>query len=290
MSNLNFLEDIYVGGKTNCIDITNKKYDNIIGNSISKLSSKVNGNYKEIKLYDSWYILDEKFYYYKYTFAFNELLMSELFKYFKLNCPSYRIALNDDQIGIISENFRTKESMYFDYNELHIWQNMKKSSSLIEFRKFLSTFMDYDKSVSQLNELFRLLSVDFFSGQKDRRHYNILFNVLKEDNSLSLAPLTDNGSIFKDEELESIYYYGGHLIMPKTTAPTKEESKTLELINKNPELKKYLITCLDVDLNVVISDTLEKYFLSITYDEKIEIINYFDIKKRIIENALKLIR
>lgn len=290
MNDLNFLDDIYVGGSTNCVDITNKKYDNIIGNSISRLSTRVNGNYREIKLYDSWYILDEKFYYYKYTFAFYELLMSELFKYFKLNCPSYRIALNDDQYGIISENFRTKESMYFDYNELHDWKDAKKSGSLIEFRNFLSTFMDYDKSVSQLNELFRLLAVDFFSGQKDRRHYNILFDVLKKDNSLSLAPLTDNGSIFKDERLESIFYYGGNLTMPKTKEPTKKEIKSLELIDNNPELKNYLITCLDIDLNKVINDTLEKYFLNITYDERIEIINYFDIKKRIIENTLKLIK
>jgi len=78
--------------------------------------------------------------------------------------------------------------------------------------------------------------------------------------------------------------------MPKTTMFTKKESKTLEFIDKNPELKKYLITCLDIDLSKVINDTLEKYFLSITYDEKINIINYFDIKKRIIENALKLIK
>lgn len=287
MKTMYFLEDIYIGGETNYIDISGKKYDSYNGNDISLLYSEINSSAHYLKMYDDWYIINNKFYYYKYSFAFFELLMSELFKYFNLECPNYQVASNGYGFGIISENFRDKDSSYWDYKEIHIWQAKRVSSSIKGFNRFLLSFMNKDDANELINILLRLLSVDFFSGQSDRYYYNLLF---RENAGLSLTPFTDNGAIFENENLNSMEYYAGSIALPKSNVISKEEKRSLKFIEENPEFKINLSKCLDIDLSLVIKNTLEKYFLEIPDNEKTEIIDYFDKKKFIIDNTLKLIK
>jgi len=278
----------YIGNESNIIDITNKKYDNVVpGLDKFLLAYNVCSTVEDIYMYPEWFILENGYYYFKSGDSFNELLMAELFKEFKLKCLDYRIAQYGNKVGILSKNFRKRETRYYEYNMYPDESGLLSYSTLNDFEKYVSKFINSDNLISLIASLSRLLVADFFSGQSDRLSYNLL---LEERSELKLAPISDNGAIFKIDEMNVSRSCIETLRFPSEKVVDAVEYNTLKLIVENSEFRNYLIKCLDIDINEIINRTIDKYYLKLYKYERKEIVSYFDTKKSIIENTLKLVK
>jgi len=287
--NINKHMDIkYIGDKSKIIDLTNKRYYDVIPNADSFiLARNIHSTAEEVLRYPEWYILDHVYNYFKTNDAFNELLMVELFKEFNLKCLEYQIAKDNNKIGIISKNFRKRGTSYYEYYSYPDESAFYAYKTLNEFEEYASRFINSDNLSTLIASLSRLLVVDFFSGQSDRTSCNLLF---EERNELKLAPISDNGSIFNKDEMNISSSCIETLRFPNSPIVNIWEYNTLSLIVKNVEFRKYLIKCLDIDMNEIINRTIDKYCLKLYKYEINEIISYFDAKKKIINNTLKLVK
>jgi hypothetical protein len=278
----------YIGDKSKIIDITNKRYYDVIPNIDSFILARNVHSTPEIVLsYPEWYILENIYFYFKKNDAFNELLMAELFKEFNLKCLEYQIAKDNNKIGILSKNFRKRGTSYFEYYSYPDDNGFYAYKTLNEFENYASQFINSDNLSALIAELSRLLVADFFSGQSDRNSCNLLLEQRKE---LKLAPISDNGAIFSTDEMNISRSCIDVLRFPKEAIVNTWEYNTLNLIVNNTEFRKYLIKCLDIDINEVIDRTINKYYLRLLKSERKEILSYFDAKKKIIDNTLKLVK
>lgn len=146
-----------------------------------------------------------------------------------------------------------------------------------------------------MNEFFRLTVFDWFSGQSDRGDANLIFKISSDTR---LAPIFDNGASMSYHKkikenililLSSYFSSFDNLRFPVDNIYLNEYNFYLfKLITDNNEFFKYFSLALDIDITYFINETIKKYHLIIPSEDKKEIIEFFDYKKQIIENTLKL--
>lgn len=156
-------------------------------------------NIKNIShFYNHWIKTNEKYYYYKYQSAtfqlnlLNELNGEALCDYMKLNTVHYMIGYDIDMEcpTLLSETFRKKGKEYVTIMEL-------------PYLKYIDTYDIFDElaqlndkkiQVQFLEQLKKMIVLDFYMGQTDRHEDNYLFE--KNDDGYLLAPLFDFESSF----------------------------------------------------------------------------------------------
>ena len=239
-----------------------------------------------INQYPDWYLIDNKLYYYKDYFIFNELFLSELIKEFNLKSVKYKLVKNGRMIGIVSKSFRDNESKYSDYNIYFHRKGIKVPRRLVDLDNELSKLLEEKNKIEIMNMFYRLTAFDIFVGQSDRSDANIVF---KENDKTTLAPIFDNEFSFEDK-----YEYSSSfdkLYMPEKLYKGIIDNYNVyffNLINNNKELFKYLTKSLDIDINEALNRTIEKYHLLIPLSDRNKLINFIDKRKKRIEYTLKL--
>src|SRR5574344_436321 len=82
------------------------------------LARKTNSNVADVIAYPGWFVINDIFYFFKSNGVFNELLISEIMKEFRVKFALFELAMYRGKIGIISENIRNSGSKYLYYNQL----------------------------------------------------------------------------------------------------------------------------------------------------------------------------
>lgn len=259
------------------------------------LKDILNIDEKTLSLWNRWYNLDGKWYYYKtgipsYSF-FNELLGVELAKNFDLDTIEYQIACQKLNInrnhpfyadfptygyGLISENFREKDKEYLNPTDLGYSffkdSNIKnlngktilKDLSIIEFLR-----CDTEENYNELiRNIIKLSVLDFYMQQEDRCDRNILFSKNKE-NYIRLAKVFDFELSFAKLSLD----YSNSLLLLNL-----ENKKTLDIIRTNLDFQEQFYNLMNINMQDVIDRINDKYKLKMTRDF---LSIYFDHDKRV---------
>lgn len=273
-------------GKKGAIDITGKRYDEISSLTKNDLSSILKiGDNDFFDFYTDWYILNDGLYYFKTKFIFNELFLSELAHEFNLKCVEYKVAYDKNNIGIISKNFRKRKSLYYNFNDFCHKTFNGITEELNSFKRELELIYGISVTEKLIDEIFSLVSFDFFSGQNDRTFLNVLFETNSSD-IISLAPLTDNGLAFDREDMYSYISCFGSFYFPYDNVLDSFQINTLKLIKGNVSFYNNLCKALDININEVLLKTLEKYKFKMSMIERCKVNDYFSFKKDIIERSL----
>ena len=274
-----FGDDVY----NIAIDITGKRYSDY-GMMWNELSMNTGIPRSILERYDEWYILDDGFYYFKDRCKIEELFMSELASLCNVRCVDFLLALNNDNIGIISKLYREKDKKYYMYSDFCKKYFNCESTSLGMFKLATSIAFGNDRMKILMNDIFNLISFDILCGQWDREEYNFFFECDK-DNNVRIAPLCDNGIAF-----QNCYIY---------TSPFGEfnldEDRIVRgnlpfILSNEKEFYYKLAMLLDIDLLDVLNRTCDKYMINIIEEDKRKLLDYFDDRKIMIDNTLKLVR
>lgn len=263
------------------VDINNKRYsDKNIDKGI--LSSLVGIDEDIIDRYDSWFLIDNEFYYFKYNYVFEELFMSELANSLGVKCVSFTGAVRGMTKGIISKLYRINNKNYYMYSEFcneFFNQEISNLDSLIEI---LLGKYSFENVCKLMNDIYGMIAMDLFSGQTDRLEYNFLFEC--GDDSVKLAPLCDNGRCFGANMMYrspfgNFSLYGG---------VSNKYNDIYKLLNDSKSFYLKLDSVLDVNIEDVLRRTIDKYNIIVNGEYKQFILNYFDEKKTDVERVLKL--
>lgn len=270
----------------NVLDISGCRYLDLHDNDFDALSSKVKTSSNIVFLYRNWYIIDGKMYYFKGDYIFNELFFSELSKAMGVKCVDFSLAKDNDNFGIISKSFKSQNKRYYTFHEFCKKIGIDSSTNcLSSFPKSVMSKYPSNMVNSLMDDIYKLESFDFFTGQYDRWNNNVYLEENKRN--LRLSPLFDNGCAFSTNEyvLDSCF---DRLFFPFDNNIDPAELYTLYLIKNNKIFYDTLSYSLDIDISDVIKRTILKYRIDIMKEEKQRIIKYFDKKKSIIEHTLKL--
>lgn len=288
-----------VKNKKDFLDISACFLDAKDKNNNKLLVDKLGLNSAFFLAYNNWYIVNGKLHYYKnfYKNIFNELFLSELVKEYKLKNLEYKLVNSKDGVGIISESFKKPDKKYLDYDYYFNSFGIKNEpDNMPMLNKTLKKLISDKNRIKLMNEFYRLTAFDFFSGQTDRSAGNLIFEIGDET---CLAPIFDNESSLNYVKLNSKkinykvlyaslltafdhleFYFGDYL--------SDSNFYVFNLINNNFEFYKYLCLCLDIDINKILDRTIEKYGLIVPECDRKELLDFFDIKKSIIESTLSL--
>lgn len=281
------------------ININIPKIDNFFINANDKkhiqyLSGILKLDEFSLKQYNSWYNINGKLYYYKNHFIFNELFLSELIKEYRLTTPNYSLAIVNNELGIVSESIKNNDSQYFDYDLFFENTNTKIPRNILSLEEFFKNNISDKNKEELMNEFYRLTAFDWFSGQTDRSDTNVIFKI---DKDIHLAPIIDSGSSlhyvrFQKKKYDILYtsYYSSfeNLSFPTDDLLDSDHMYLFDLINNSIEFYNYLCKSLDIDIYKILKNTSEKYKLLIPNFDRKEVNDFFEVKKRILENTLKL--
>lgn len=262
----NFLDEYRFGGE----------------DELTNLSKAINIEKSILTVYSNWFRIANKFYYFKNKFCFEEILMGEIFRKFGVKSVEHQIVQNDGIYGIISENFRKPDYKYIRFDkfiEIDMPINLKMFKSIIE-----NKVNAYD--INKINEtISKIIALDIMFGQNDREYHNVFFEQTAKN--ITVAPMFDNGLIF-------CRYYGG--IMYSSCFDNIEmfdeyiNNYTIKVFEENPQIVKYLNQALSINMNELLTEIQEKYYLIVSKKTSKEIMNYYDDNRKITEKTLKLIR
>ena len=263
--------------------------------NLSYLSSTLGLKKNALDQYNSWYKIDDKLYYFKSHFIFNELFLSELIKQYNLKSVTYEVVRSNGILGIMSESIKNKKSKYFDYDLFFQHLKTRIPRNLLSLEDVISTITTESNKEELMNAIYRLTAFDWFSGQSDRSDTNVVF---EQRNGLHLAPIYDNGSALhyipnqngKYDRLYTTYYSSfDNLSFPTHELEVNEDSEYLfYLINNNYELYDYLCKSLDINVQEVLRSTIDRYKLFVPDVDRKALVDYFDTKKRILDTTLTL--
>lgn len=274
-----FREDAY----KIAIDITGRKYSDY-GMMWNELSKNTGISRSILERYDDWYILDDGFYYFKDRCKIEELFMSELANECNVRCVNFLLALNDNNLGIISKLYREKDKRYYMYSDFCKKNFNYESTSLGMFKLATSIAFDNDKMKILMNDIFNLICFDIFCGQWDREEYNFFFECDK-DNNIRIAPLCDNGIAF-----QNCYIYSSPFGEFNLYEDEISKGNLPFILSNDKDFYNKLALLLNIDLIEVFNRTCEKYKINIDEEDKIKLLNYFDDRKKMIDNTLKLVK
>ena len=94
-----------------------------------KIAKQINIDPELLQNYNKWLNINNKYFYFKSNYAFQELLIERIFKEIKVNTVEHQIVKFDEEIGLISANYRKSKLKYQYFDELTIGLN---TNSFIE--------------------------------------------------------------------------------------------------------------------------------------------------------------
>ena len=272
--------------KSGLLDISNRKlfdYDGFVNHLIAE---EFNILYEPSRI-PNWYNIGCEAYYFKDKGLFNELFLSELAHEFNLKSLDYQIVINEGKVGIISKNFRKLGHEYYRYHELFRHKKSMIPGNMEDYESLVNYYFPKVSAKNLIDSAYRLIVFDFFANQKDRAHYNVLF---EKGNCYDLSNVYDNEMGLRydyPQKYDSIF---DNLIFPMKDEISDSETEVFRLLDGNNIFNKLLEHCLDIDIDSILERTIRKYQIVVYKWEKKEINDMFSLKKRIIENTLELKR
>ena len=132
--NTSKLPDIF---KYRCIirnnDILNEQF-------LNELALIINVTPSNLEIYHNWFLINDKYYYFKHYYIFEELLMEQIFKAFDVPNVNHKIVSFNGKTGIISENFRKQDCEYLNYEDV-IPLEIDVPSHIIDYSSVIKTKM-----------------------------------------------------------------------------------------------------------------------------------------------------
>ncbi len=259
-------------------------YDKDYLSKLMKLAKSININPELLQNYNNWLNINNKYFYFKTNYAFQELLIESIFKEIKVNTVEHEIVKFDEEVGIISANYRKPKITYQFFDELA--KGLSDKNSFIEINNLIKMAMNKEDYIKYLNQIFKIISVDILFGQYDRWEHNVFF--AKSKNRISLAPMFDNGCIFSDDFGDIIIYkscFGNFSFSERY-----EDYFTTEILCKHPKLVLCLEEALTINLSKIFNKLERDYELEIYKEIRTQIQNYYDTHRKMVEKTLKFAR
>ena len=161
--------------------------------------------------YNSWYLHDGIWYYYKRFYNLdnglsdeimfiNELIGEILANKLEVPVVHYMIAELRNTIGLISQNFHQNGQDYYFMKNLQILSSFYDDRNIANLRRFCK---DDDNYRELICEVLKLVAIDLYMNQQDRNFSNIQFT--RRNGELHLTPLYDFEESF-DDPLEEYYH------------------------------------------------------------------------------------
>lgn len=240
---------------------------------IDILSKLINMPISILKLWDSWYNVDGKWYYFKVIdsiyLLFNELIGEQLAKYFSIDTVHYELAFCKSKnnlyhffsdkysYGIVSENFREKDKKYLSSIDLHIPCDSKNLSNL-ESKRVKKIFIDKDNYDLVIKKIIEMTILDFYMNQSDRRACNFCFSKDK-NNFIDLCKLYDYENSFK----YCMNEYENAILRLDL-----KSQNTLKYIRNNNVMQEQLYKLMDINIEKIINYIIDYYNITIPNDLK----------------------
>lgn len=271
--------------KKRLINLKGKRYDDVTDLSVEELARYLRIDNDLFKFYTNWYVLQDGLYYFKSDFVFNELFLSELAHEFNVQCVKFMLATDGSHVGVLSKNFRKKSSLYLDYLEFASRYFIDVPDDIESLKCQTCTRFGDEVGKKLMEQVFSLVAFDFFSGQNDRTHINVSFE-MNSDDVVKLAPLCDNGVAFNTGNFNSYISCFEDLYFPVDNYIDPRQLKLLKLVRNNLAFYNSLSKALDINVQEVLNRTLEKYKLKASIHDRIKLNDYFGAKKDVIERTL----
>ena len=185
-----------------------------------------------------------------------------IFKEIKVNTVEHQIVKFDEEIGLISANYRKSKLKYQYFDELTIGLN---TNSFIEINNLLKKSMNREDYKKCIEQIFKIISVDILFGQYDRWEYNVFFE--KSKNHIQLSPMFDNGCIFSEDYGDISIYKSCFGIF--SISEKYEDYFTTNVIRKFPKLFLSLEQAINFELSKIFDNLEVEYKIKICKEVKL---------------------
>ncbi len=270
----------------NIVDMTEfscfqNEYDSSSEKYILNLAKSINIESDLLSTYNNWLKINNKYFYFKSNNAFQELLIEKLFEEIKVRTVKHQIVKFNDEIGIISQNYRKPNLLYYYFSEIITGYNSE--NNFIEINNSIKKAMKHEDYENYLNQMFKIIAVDILFGQYDRWEYNVFFAKSKEH--ICLAPMFDNGCIFLEDYNDILIY--GSCFGTLTFSTDYEDYFTTNTLRKFSQMVCSLEKALNFDLSKIFDNLELEYKIKICKEIRTQIQNYYDIHRKMVEKTLK---
>ena len=270
----------------NIVDMTEfscfqNEYDSSSEKYILNLAKSINIESDLLSTYNNWLKINNKYFYFKSNNAFQELLIEKLFEEVKVRTVKHQIVKFNDEIGIISQNYRKPNLLYYYFSE--IITGYSSENNFIEINNSIKKAMKHEDYENYLNQMFKIIAVDILFGQYDRWEYNVFFAKSKEH--ICLAPMFDNGCIFLEDYNDILIY--GSCFGTLTFSTDYEDYFTTNTLRKFSQMVCSLEKALNFDLSKIFDNLELEYKIKICKEIRTQIQNYYDIHRKMVEKTLK---
>lgn len=273
----------------NIVDMTEfscfqDEYDSSSEKYILNLAKSINIESDLLSTYNNWLKINNKYFYFKSNNAFQELLIEKLFEEVKVRTVKHQIVKFNDEIGIISQNYRKPNLLYYYFSEIITGYNSE--NNFIEINNSIKKAMKHEDYENYLNQMFKIIAVDILFGQYDRWEYNVFFAKSKEH--ICLAPMFDNGCIFLEDYNDILIY--GSCFGTLTFSTDYEDYFTTNTLRKFSQMVCSLEKALNFDLSKIFDNLEVEYKIKICKEIRTQIQNYYDKHRKMVEKTLKFVR
>ena len=273
----------------NIVDMTEfscfqNEYDSSNEKYILNLAKSINIESDLLSTYNNWLKINNKYFYFKSNNAFQELLIEKLFEEVKVRTVKHQIVKFNDEIGIISQNYRKPNLLYYYFSEIITGYNSE--NNFIEINNSIKKVMKHEDYENYLNQMFKIIAVDILFGQYDRWEYNVFFAKSKEH--ICLAPMFDNGCIFLEDYNDILIY--GSCFGTLSFSTDYEDYFTTDTLRKFSQMVCSLEKALNLDLSKIFDNLELEYKIKICKEIRTQIQNYYDIHRKMVEKTLKFVR
>lgn len=273
----------------NIVDMTEfscfqNEYDSSSEKYIFNLAKSINIESDLLSTYNNWLKINNKYFYFKSNNAFQELFIEKLFEEIKVRTVKHQIVKFNDEIGIISQNYRKPNLLYYYFSEIITGYNSE--NNFIEINNSIKKAMKHEDYENYLNQMFKIIAVDILFGQYDRWEYNVFFAKSKEH--ICLAPMFDNGCIFLEDYNDILIY--GSCFGTLSFSTDYEDYFTTDTLRKFSQMVCSLEKALNFDLSKIFDNLELEYKIKICKEIKTQIQNYYDIHRKMVEKTLKFVR
>ena len=273
----------------NIVDMTEfscfqNEYDSSNEKYILNLAKSINIEPDLLSTYNNWLKINNKYFYFKSNNAFQELLIEKLFEEVKVRTVKHQIVKFNDEIGIISQNYRKPNLLYYYFSEIITGYNSE--NDFIEINNSIKKVMKHEDYENYLNQMFKIIAIDILFGQYDRWEYNVFFAKSKEH--ICLAPMFDNGCIFLEDYNDILIY--GSCFGTLSFSTEYEDYFTTDTLRKFSQMVCSLEKALNLDLSKIFDNLELEYKIKICKEIRTQIQNYYDIHRKMVEKTLKFVR
>lgn len=273
----------------NIVDMTEfscfqNEYDSSNEKYILNLAKSINIEPDLLSTYNNWLKINNKYFYFKSNNAFQELLIEKLFEEVKVRTVKHQIVKFNDEIGIISQNYRKPNLLYYYFSEIITGYNSE--NNFIEINNSIKKVMKHEDYENYLNQMFKIIAIDILFGQYDRWEYNVFFAKSKEH--ICLAPMFDNGCIFLEDYNDILIY--GSCFGTLSFSTEYEDYFTTDTLRKFSQMVCSLEKALNLDLSKIFDNLELEYKIKICKEIRTQIQNYYDIHRKMVEKTLKFVR